>query len=86
VRVGAGRSSKGYTPLKRSPLIGLPPSAATDGPDELDGPDDSCDTGGVIDSIEDDDGTVAGDPPEAASDTDQCSFDDGGEDSGEDEE
>jgi hypothetical protein len=80
VRVGSGRSSKGYTPLKRSPVIGLPLSAGKDdGVDQLDETDEGCDTGGVVDGIEDDDGTVAGDMPEAASDTDQCSYDDSDE-------
>jgi hypothetical protein len=65
VRVGAGRSSKGYTPLKRSPLIGLPPTAAVGVPDQLD---------------ETDDGTLADDRPDGASDTDQCAVDDGDED------
>jgi hypothetical protein len=81
VRVGAGRSSTGYTPLKRSPLIGLPSSTAVDGLDGLGGTDDGCDTGGVIDGIEGDDGTAAEDAPEAGSDTDPCSLDGDGQDS-----
>jgi hypothetical protein len=84
VRVGAGRSSKGYTPLKRSPLIGLPPTAAVGVPDQLDETDDGCDTGGVVDSIEGDDGTLADDTPDAASDTDPCAVDGGGDDLGDD--
>jgi IPT/TIG domain len=84
VRVGAGRASKGYTPLKRSPLIGLPPTGAGGVPDQLDETDDGCDSGGVVDGIEGDDGTLVDDTPDATSDTDQCSVDDGGEDLGND--
>jgi hypothetical protein len=65
VRVGPGGSAKGYTPLKRSPLIGLAPGAAVGGLGELDGANDGCDTDGVVDGIEGDDGTLAVDPPAA---------------------
>jgi hypothetical protein len=80
VRVGAGRSAKGYTALKRSPLI-APLPAATDGLDPLDGTDDGCDTGGVIEGIEGDDGSLTADAPDTASVTDPCSL--GGDDDGE---
>jgi hypothetical protein len=84
VRVGAGRSSsKGYTALNRSPLIGLALSGGEADLDALDETDDGCDTAAVLDGIEDDDGTVAGDMPDAASDTSQCS-DDAGEGLGDD--
>jgi IPT/TIG domain-containing protein len=74
VRVGSGHSTKGYTSLKRSPLIGLAPGAAVGGPGQLDGTDDGCDTAGVVDGIEGDDGTLAVDAPAAAAVTDPCSL------------
>jgi hypothetical protein len=74
VRVGSGRSTKGYTSLKRSPLIGLAPGAAVGGLGQLDGTDDGCDTAGVVDGIEGDDGTLAVDAPAAAAVTDPCSL------------
>jgi hypothetical protein len=84
VRVGTGGSTKGYTSLKRSPLIGgLAPSAAVGGPDQVDGTDDGCDTDGVVDGIEGDDGALAVDTPAAASVTDPCSL--VGEDPGPDD-
>jgi hypothetical protein len=75
VRVGTGRSMNGYTPLKRSPLIGgQAPAAAVGGLNQLDGTDDGCDTDGVVDGIEGDDGTLAVDAPGAATLTDPCAL------------
>lgn len=74
VRVGTGHSTKGYTSLKHSPLIGLASSAAVGGLGQLDGTDDGCDTGGVIDGVEGDDGTLAVDAPAVASIADPCSL------------
>jgi hypothetical protein len=73
VRVVAGHSAaKGYTALKRSPLI-APASGAAAGLDEPGGPDDGCgtDTSGVIDGVEGDVGG-ASDVVNAATETDPC--------------
>lgn len=75
VRVGAGRSTHGYTSLKHSPLIGLArSSAAVGGLGQLDGTDDGCDTAGVVDGVEGDDGTIAIDAPAIAGIADPCSL------------
>jgi IPT/TIG domain-containing protein len=73
IRVVAGRSAaRGYTALKRSPLI-VPANVPAAGLDQLGALDDSCgtDTGGVIDSIEGD-GDSASDVSDPAAETDPC--------------
>lgn len=76
VRVVAGRTaSKGYTALKRSPVIvpaTVPPAAL----DELDPPADSCevDTDTVVDGVEGDAGAVS-DASGLTAETDPCSPD-----------
>lgn len=90
VRVRAGRFATGYTPLKRSPLIG-PALTATDEVEQLDGTDDGCeeafaidlgDDGAVgIDGIEGDEGGFAEDAADAVG---PCSPDPGDDDLGDD--
>jgi hypothetical protein len=87
VRVVAGRSSSsGYTALKRSPLIVPAGDAAAAPTDQLDGLDAGCDTSGVIEGVEGDDGTIDSDVLDAAPvpATDPCSSDGEGDDPGAD--
>jgi hypothetical protein len=82
VRIVAGRSaSKGFTALKRSPVI-VPQGAAGGDADETDVTQDGCDTGGLVED-------AAGDPDELGSDVlpaeaDPCSDDTGADHPGDD--
>jgi hypothetical protein len=82
VRVVAGRStSKAFTALKRSPVIAPPHGAVGAGDaEQLDVPQDGCDTGGIIEQIAGADDTVASDVP--AAEPDSCATDAAGADSG----
>jgi hypothetical protein len=61
VRVVAGRStSKGFTTLRRSPVI-VPPQAGAGDAEELDTPQDGCDAGGAVHDVTGDPDTLARD-------------------------
>jgi hypothetical protein len=78
VRVVAGRStSKGFTTLKRSPVI-VPPHAAAGNTQPLDVPQDGCDTGGIVEDVTGDPDTLGSDVLPA--EPDACSADAGGDD------
>jgi hypothetical protein len=82
VRVVAGRStSKGFTTLKRSPVI-VPPQAGAGEAQEPDTLEDGCDAGGVVEDVTGDPDTVASDilPIEE----DPCYGDGGDDDLGDD--
>jgi hypothetical protein len=80
MRIVAGRStSKGFTTLKRSPVIVPPPGAAGD-TGQLDVPQDGCDTGGIVEDITGDQDTLASDVLPA--EPDACAADAGGDDPG----
>jgi hypothetical protein len=80
VRIVAGRStSKGFTTLKRSPVIVPPPGTAGD-TGQLDGPQDGCDTGGIVEDVTGDQDTLASDVLPA--EPDACAADAGGGDPG----
>lgn len=77
VRVVAGRStSKGFTTLKRSPVI-VPPHAAAGNTQPLDVPQDGCDTGGIVEDVTGDPDTLGSDVLPA--EPDACSADAGGD-------
>jgi hypothetical protein len=80
--VAGGSTSKGFTTLKRSPVIVPPQGAAGGDADQTDVPQDGCDTGGVVED-------VPGDPDELGSDVlpaegDACSDAGGGDHLGDD--
>jgi hypothetical protein len=82
VRVVAGRAtSKGFTALKRSPVI-VPPQAPAGDSQEPDEPQDGCDTGGIVEDITGDQDTLASDVLPA--EPDACAADAGGDDPGDD--
>jgi hypothetical protein len=84
VRVVAGHSSSsGYTALKRSPLI-VPAGVAAGPLAPLDGPDAGCDSGGVVEGVEGDDGTIDSNVLDVPPGIDPCSLDGGGDAPGDD--
>jgi hypothetical protein len=77
VRVLSRRFSKGYTALKSSPIIRPANGAPGGGLDEFDEPQDGCDAGGIVESVdgEGDDNALLSDTLEAAIESDPCSVD-----------
>jgi hypothetical protein len=87
VRVVAGRSAaKGYTALKRSPVI-VPAKTPAAALDELGEPEDSCelDTGGVVEGVDGSDGELSSELLDALAGVDLCSPDGEEDDLGDEE-